>query len=139
MTHQKLLVSSCCIFFESLHALCFEFECCVLLSGRDDVRAPIPQKQDILVEPEPLFGGTVHIYTSYLSNPGVPELFLSPNPLSPVHTKPTVGCRGASGGLVCWVCSTHRLLSGSRRRYVESAPGRRGPSVRERTLIGCSV
>lgn len=24
---------------------------------RDDVRAPIPQKQDILVEPEPLFGG----------------------------------------------------------------------------------
>lgn len=24
---------------------------------RDEVRAPIPQKQDILVEPEPLFGG----------------------------------------------------------------------------------
>ncbi|KAI2667449.1 UBX domain-containing protein 7 [Labeo rohita] len=40
----------------SLHAPCFEIECCVLPSGRDDVRAPIPQKQDILVEPEPLFG-----------------------------------------------------------------------------------
>lgn len=24
---------------------------------RDEVRAPIPQKQEILVEPEPLFGG----------------------------------------------------------------------------------
>uniref|UniRef100_A0A4W4G8K3 UBX domain-containing protein n=1 Tax=Electrophorus electricus TaxID=8005 RepID=A0A4W4G8K3_ELEEL len=29
---------------------------CVLFPNRDDVRAPIPQKQDILVEPEPLFG-----------------------------------------------------------------------------------
>lgn len=62
---------------KSLHALCFEFDCCVLLSGRDDVRAPIPQKQDILVEPEPLFGGiTVHIYTSFLPNLGFPNFFI---------------------------------------------------------------
>lgn len=30
---------------------------CAFYLYRDEVRAPIPQKQEILVEPEPLFGG----------------------------------------------------------------------------------
>ena len=37
-----------------LHIIISDFP---FLFDRDEVRAPIPQKQEILVEPEPLFGG----------------------------------------------------------------------------------
>lgn len=30
--------------------------------NREEVRAPIPQKQEILVEPEPLFGGKFNFF-----------------------------------------------------------------------------
>lgn len=36
------------------------------LFDRDEVRAPIPQKQEILVEPEPLFGGRLVFLFSFL-------------------------------------------------------------------------
>jgi len=37
--------------------MCVFFFFSSFLFDRDEVRAPIPQKQEILVEPEPLFGG----------------------------------------------------------------------------------
>lgn len=41
----------------------FHFDIVSLSFNREEVRAPIPQKQEILVEPEPLFGGEFSLLT----------------------------------------------------------------------------